>query len=127
VVTAGAILEERSAQEYGVARAIEMMRKLPEEHIELVVDVVRIALESAHIELAAIIDDATRQEVQIDERVAVLRAEISELEQQIATRKEEIAALDAKRQETTRVKERLSLAENRAKEARLPAASAKTT
>jgi hypothetical protein len=100
---------------YGIERAVEMMRKLPDENVELVVDVVKIALESAHIEVSGIIDDAIRRETDIQGRVDVLRSEITDLEQQIATRCREIDALESTRRETAKVKERLTLAQERAK------------
>src|SRR5262249_11821129 len=97
--------------DYGINKAIELMRMLPSENVELVVRVVKTTLESTNIKVAAIIKDATRKQGELEGRVGVLKKEISELEAEIATRKKEIAALETDHRETTMVKDRLQLAE----------------
>ncbi len=95
---------------YGIQNAIELMRRLPDENVPLVVEVVRKTLESLHVDITAIIEDAERKENRIAERVRNLEEEIREFEEEIAARKQEIAALTADRDETRSVKQRLELA-----------------
>ena len=96
---------------YGIEKAIELMRLLPADNIELVVQVVKKTLESLQIQVPSIIKDASRKQQDIEGRIDVLKKEIAELESEISTRKTEIGALEADHKETTTVKERLILAE----------------
>lgn len=96
---------------FGIDKAIQLMRTLPTDNIELVVQVVKLTLESTRIKIAVIIDDATRRQDDIQGRIKVLREEIAEFEKEIAQRREEISGLDADFTETSMVKERLQLAE----------------
>jgi hypothetical protein len=98
--------------DYGIEKAIELMRTLPSENVELVVQVVKFSLESVGIKLPVIIEDAIRRQKDIQGRIGVLRAEIADLEAEIKTRKDEIERLDTDHKETTMVRERLELAEN---------------
>ncbi len=98
-------------QDYGIEQAIALMRTLPSDSVELVVRVVKHTLESTNIDIPTIIEDATAKEDRIDDRVALLREEIGNLEDEIARRSEEIEDLDYDRKETSMVKERLELAE----------------
>ncbi len=116
----GAIAATRSAESrrartspgtYGIDDAIALMRTLPSENIELVVQVVKQTLESARIDIPVIIEDASAKLQRIDGRIVVLRDAIAELEREIDTRRAEIDQLEAENRETTRVKERLMLAE----------------
>jgi uncharacterized small protein (DUF1192 family) len=104
--------------DYGIERAIELMRTLPSENVELVVQVVKFSLESVGIKLPAIIEDAIRRQKDIQGRIGVLKGEIADLEQEIKQRKEEIDRLEADHKETTMVRDRLELAENLGKPAR---------
>jgi hypothetical protein len=96
---------------YGIEKAIELMRLLPADNVELVVQVVKKTLESLQIQVPSIIKDASRKQSDIEGRIDVLKKEIFELESEISTRKTEISALEADHKETTSVKERLILAE----------------
>jgi hypothetical protein len=100
------------ADDYGIEKAIELMRTLPSENVELVVKVVKFSLESVGIKLPTIIEDAARRQKDIQGRIAVRKAEIADLEQEIKVRKEEIDALEFDYLETTTVRERLELAES---------------
>ena len=102
---------EPEPQRYGINQAIELMRTLPQDNVELVVQVVKRTLESTHIRIDTIIQDAARKQANIEGRINVLKQEIAELERDIATRRNEIAALDTDHKETTLVKDRLVLAE----------------
>ena len=97
--------------DYGIDQAMKLMRTLPQENVELVVSVVKTTLESLHIKLPRIIEEAGQRQEDIQGRIQVLRGEIAELEKEIAARREEIASLEADYEETSTVKERLVLAE----------------
>ncbi len=96
---------------FGIDKAIELMRTLPADNVELVVQVVKLTLELTKVKVRSIIDDATRKQEDIQGRIKVLKGEIEEFEKEISTRKEEITALEADFAETTTVKDRLQLAE----------------
>lgn len=117
--------DDFDAPAYGIDKAIELMRSLPADNVELVVQVVKHTLESTRIKISTIIDDATRKQDDISGRIKVLNAEIAEYEQEIATRKKEIGELEADHEETTMVKDRLVLAENLSKKEKAAAAAEK--
>ena len=96
---------------YGIDDAIQLMRTLPQENVELVVRVVKHTLESTRIDIGAIIDDASQKQQRIEARVAVLKDAIADLEREIQVRRKEIDELETDHRETTKVKERLVLAE----------------
>jgi hypothetical protein len=103
--------QQKIALTYGIDDAISLMRTLPQDNVELVVQVVKHTLESTKIDIATIIDDASGKVDRIESRVTVLRSAIADLEREIQTRRDEIDKLEADRRETTRVKERLLLAQ----------------
>ena len=97
---------------YGIAETIQLMRSLPaEQNGELVVRVVRATLASLNVRLPEIIEDASRKEKFVRERIADFHAKNAELEKQLEAHRQEIASLEADLKETTEVKERLQLAE----------------
>jgi hypothetical protein len=100
-----------TGSDYGIENAIALMRTLPSENVELVVQVVKHTLESARIDIGAIIEDATEKQQRIEARVSVLKGAIADLEREIETRKTEIGELETDHRETSAVKERLVLAE----------------
>jgi hypothetical protein len=97
--------------DYGIDEAIELMRSLPTDNVELVVQVVKRTLESTRVKVSTIIDDATRKQARIESRIDVLKQQIAEFEQEISTRRREISSLETDHRETTTVKEQLVLAE----------------
>jgi hypothetical protein len=99
---------------FNIDKAIELMRQLPQDNVELVVRVVKTTLESMRIKVSAIIDDATRKQQHIEQRIAGRKKEIADLESEISVRKQEISALEADHAETTMVKDRLVLSEKQA-------------
>lgn len=114
---------------FGIQRAIELMRKLPPENVELVVSVVKTTLESAQVDIESIVEDAVGRRRKISDRIDGLRSEITEFEEEIAARKTEISALERDYAETTGVQEKLELAldlseASDAKPAKRPAAKA---
>src|SRR5262245_17294154 len=108
---------------YGIDKAIELMRTLPSENIQLVVQVVKFSLESVGIKLPVIIEDAIRRQKDLRGRVDVLKGEIGELELEIKQRRDEIERHEADYRETTMVRERLELAEGGKKPEAAPAPS----
>lgn len=96
---------------YGIREAIELMRTLPAENVDLVVQVVKKTLESANIRIGGIIEDASARQMDIEGRISVLRQEIADLDREIVARKAEISRLDADHHEVSLVKDRLLLAE----------------
>jgi len=93
---------------YGIRRAIELLRRLPPGERALLVEVVKMTLESVNVHVATIVDDANRRETEIDRRIAVLRREVNEREEEISTRRTEIANLELEQNEISRVKQQLS-------------------
>jgi hypothetical protein len=120
------LLNERGARApgpraYGIAQAIHLMRSVPvEDNVELVVAVIRSTLESLNIRLSDIIDDASSREHTLHARIETLKGEIADHEKQIDTRSQEIGVLHSELSETTKVKERLLLAQNGAHPAAAP-------
>lgn len=97
-------------QDYGIEEAIALMRTLPKENVDLVVKVMKQTLESTNIDISAIIQDATSKEDRIKKAISTLKVEITDLETDIESRNEEIESLEAEREETALVKERLKIA-----------------
>jgi hypothetical protein len=109
---------EEERPNYGIDNAIELMRSLPvDQNVELVVAVIKGTLESLRVRVTDIIDDASRKQKRLEERVADLKREIGDFEKEIATRKDEIGRHEADHAETSNVKGRLELAEKAQKAA----------
>jgi hypothetical protein len=99
---------------YGIDHAIRLMRTIPgDQHVDLVVTVIKNTLESLNVRLSDIVEDASRKQEYLNGRVAELRSEIAQLEQEVERRRVEISQIEADLAETTSVKERLLLAEGR--------------
>jgi cobalamin biosynthesis protein CobT len=97
---------------YGIAETIQLMRTLPgDQNGELVVRVVRATLASLDVRLPDIIEDASRKQTAVRERIADFHAKNAELEKQLEAHRKEIATLEADLKETTEVKDRLQQAE----------------
>src|SRR5262245_9401505 len=110
-VVAGPVSSGQS-KSYGIAEAIHLMRGLPvDQNPELVVRVVRATLASLSVHLPDIIEDASRKQKTISDRIAAVHTQVAELEKQLETQRKEIAGLEAEMKETTNVKERLQMAE----------------
>ncbi|HEY3355473.1 MAG TPA: hypothetical protein VGQ83_19645 [Polyangia bacterium] len=98
---------------YGIEQAIQLMRSLPSDlqTTDIVVQVIKRTLESAQINVGAIIQDASRKEERIETRIRTLQEEIAMHEKEIATRRSEIERMQTDLEETSKVKERLVMAE----------------
>jgi cell division protein FtsB len=104
-----------SGNHYGIAEAIQLLRGLPvDQNTELVVRVVRATLASLAVHLSDIIEDATRKQKTVQDKIASEHSKVADLEKQLADHRKEIAALEADLKETTTVKERLQMAEKSA-------------
>ena len=100
---------------YGIAEAIQLLRTLPiDQNAELIVRVVRSTLESLNVHLPDIIEDATRKQQMVQERIAAMHVQVADLEKQLGGFRQEIAALEADAKETNSVKEMLQMAESSA-------------
>lgn len=107
-----AVPQPKAAIPYGIDRAIQLMRSLPQtQNVELVVMVIKTTLESLKVNVSDIIEDAIAKERELQTRIGVLKDEIGVLEKQVELRVDEIVRLEAAHAETTSVKERLQLAE----------------
>jgi len=106
---------------YGIAEAIQLLRGLPvDQNTELVVRVVRATLASLAVHLSDIIEDATRKQKSVQDKIASEHTKVADLEKQLADHRKEIAALEADLKETTTVKERLQMAEKSASATPVP-------
>ncbi|MBI5481030.1 MAG: hypothetical protein HY906_19385 [Deltaproteobacteria bacterium] len=96
-----------SAPVYGIQQAIDLMRSLPTDlqTTDVVVQVIKRTLESAHIDVGTIIVDATRREEQVVARIRPLQEEIARCQRDIETRISEIKRLQAELEETSWAKE----------------------
>lgn len=106
-----AVAADEPPPEFGINQAIELMRELPKNNTEVVVTVVKTTLGALKIKVGTIIKDADRKLKSIEGKVDGLKKEIVDFEAEIATRRGQIAALEADHQETTGVKEQLILSE----------------
>jgi uncharacterized protein YqeY len=104
----------RFDDDYGVRRAIELLRKLPSGERGVLVEVVRMTLESVNVHVTAIINDANNREADIDRRIGVLQGEVKQRKEEISTREDEIANLQMEQKEISRVRQELSTAHEQA-------------
>ncbi|MCH9683487.1 MAG: hypothetical protein K0V04_18765 [Deltaproteobacteria bacterium] len=95
---------------FGIEKAMELMRKLPADNVPLVVQVVLTTLESANVNVASIVSEARDKRTRIGARIDGMQAEISDFEEEIAARREQITLLQADQAETKLVQERLEMA-----------------
>jgi hypothetical protein len=92
---------------YGVAELITLMKAIPiDHHPDLVLQVVKSTLESVGVRIADIMEDATRHESQVKDRISSLEGEIDGLVQQIDRRRDLITQLRGDVTELTYAKDR---------------------
>jgi len=100
---------------YGIGDVIRLLRTLPvDQHAELVVRVIRTTLESVNVHVNDLVEDASRQQQKLGDRITTLQAQILDLSKQIDTHRTEVARLEADLSETSSAKERLQHAEQAA-------------
>ncbi len=105
----------RGGRPYGIGDVIRLLRTLPiDQHGELVVRVIRTTLESVNVHVRELIQDATKQQQDLSQRIGTLHAKILELSKQIDALREEVARHEADLGETSNAKERLQAAEQSA-------------
>lgn len=98
---------------YGIEKAIELMRLIPfaANNEEQFVIVIKKTLESTNISVPGIISDADIKLKNLEGEIGMLRDDIKNFEAEIEKRKKRIEELQADHGETTQVKNRLELAE----------------
>jgi hypothetical protein len=95
---------------YGIHETIRLMRSLPvDQNADLVVRVIRSTLESLHVRVADIVEDANRQEAAVVGRMRELSREIESMQHEIDLRRRDLATLEAELAEIKLAKERLQL------------------
>jgi hypothetical protein len=98
---------------YGISDVIRLLRTLPlDQHGELVVHVIRSTLESLKVRVPDLVQDATKRQQDLSQRIGILQAKMLELTKQIETHREEVSRLEHDLAETTDAKERLQFAEH---------------
>ena len=96
-------------QPYGIEQVIELLNELPtDQNAELVAVVVRKTLESAHISIEAILEDARNREADFQQRIEMLTRAIEEMQEEIASRRKHVADLQKKRKEVLKARDLLS-------------------
>ncbi len=95
---------------YSIEDAIKLMQSLPQDNQETVVTVVMKTLESTHIKIKDILDDAERKETLIHQQQEKLEREIKQLQAKISERNQRIDTLKEDLQTTVSVRRRLQLA-----------------
>jgi len=89
---------------YTIDQAIELMRKMPKDNQDLVVAVVRDTLQSANIDVAAIIHDAEQKSSSLNHDVSDLKDKISALREDIKDMEQQIQQAEKDLSETTQVR-----------------------
>jgi hypothetical protein len=96
-----------SKTHYGIDQAIELMEKLPKDKNELVVSVVMATLASANVDVDAVIADAQNKVESIQQRIARLGEEMTDLKSRIARKETETAEAQTALNQTLLVKKLL--------------------
>ncbi len=105
-------LTAKPVPKYGIDDAIKLMRTLPvDEHVDLVVRVIKRTLESLDVKVPDIVEDAKKRQDSLRTKIAEYQAAIVQFEREIDARRHEIGRLEDELAETTTVRERLELAE----------------
>src|SRR3954464_2960348 len=111
----------KSSGHYGIGDVIRLLRTLPvDQHAELVVRVIRTTLESVNVHVSDLVEDASRQQQKLGDRIATLHGQIQDLSKQIDGHRGEVVRLEAELAETSTAKERLQHAEQGAARAPTP-------
>jgi hypothetical protein len=98
---------------FGIDRAIQLMRSLPtEQNPELVAMVIASTLESLDVNISHIIEDANTRAIELEARIATIKARNKELEKEIEVGVDEIVKLESSLAEAMSVKERIQQAHN---------------
>ncbi|MBW2528999.1 MAG: hypothetical protein JRI23_32785 [Deltaproteobacteria bacterium] len=96
---------------YGIEQVIELLADLPtDQNSDLVAVVVRKTLESAHISIEAILEDARNREADFQQRIEMLTRAIEEMQEEIASRRKHVAELQKKRKELLKARDLLAAA-----------------
>ncbi len=97
-----------SRPKYGIDEAIQLMRTLPlDQNPELIVLVVKNTLASMNVSLKDTVRDAVARQEAVRTRIEGLKANVGQLEEQIQSKKEQVASAEAELRELVQVTERL--------------------
>ncbi len=95
---------------YGIHETIRLMRSLPvDKNADLVVRVIKSTLESLHVRVVDIVDDANRQEAVVVGRMRELSREVENLQHEIDVKRRDLGSLESELAEIKLAKERLLL------------------
>ena len=101
------------AKRFGIDRAIQLMRSLPtEQNPELVAMVIASTLKSLEMNVSEIIEDANARAIELEGRIASVKAKNKELEKEIELGVDEIVKLESLLAEAMSVKDRIQQAHN---------------
>ena len=96
---------------FGIDRAIQLMRSLPtDQNPELVATVIAGTLAAADVNVSDIIEDADARAIELETRIAAIKAANKEREREIELGVDEIVKLEASLAEAMSVKERIQRA-----------------
>ena len=97
-------------KQFGIERAVELMRSLPtDQHPELVAMVIARTLTAVDVKVSDIIENASARQRDLEVKIGALRATCTALDTEIELRVDEIVKLEAFLAEATSVVERLEL------------------
>jgi len=98
------IQEQALRPSYSIDQAIALMRKMPNDNQALIVGVIRDTLQSANIDVSAIIQDADEKSTGLSQEVSDLKAKITALREEIKDMEAQIQQADKDLSETTKVR-----------------------
>jgi hypothetical protein len=98
---------------FGIDRAIQLMRSLPtNQNPELVATVIAGTLAALDVNVSDIVEDANARAIELEARIAKVKAKNEELEKEIELGVDEIVKLEASLAEAMSVKERMQRAQD---------------
>jgi DNA repair exonuclease SbcCD ATPase subunit len=112
---------------YGIEKVAELMRSLPTENMDLVVQVVKKTLESFNVDVSGIIGDAEQKLGAIQSRIDRFEGEIAKFRKEIEEREGEIKSLKEDFQEISEIKSHLEAVKASTDEADVPEYARKAT
>src|SRR5258708_38435533 len=94
--TATTASPSKGSHAYGIGDVIRLLRTLPvDQHAELVVRDIRTTFESVNVRFPELIEDASKHQHKLSERISALQVQILDLTTQIDTHREEVSRLEA--------------------------------
>lgn len=96
--------QNSASPDYGVDKAIDLIRGLPQKDLASEIDIVTHTLESMNIDVKAIIADAEQKESRVSERIKFLKTEIDALSSKIKQHGDEISLCSTELGEVSAIK-----------------------